>query len=65
MARVLAARAALAMSAAISVKAQKNGGLLHHPMGRQRGRPMRLVVSVNPERMTANSKTASGMSLMR
>ncbi len=57
--------AALARSAAVSVKEQKNGGLWLQPIGRHRGTPTHCEVAVGPGRTTASSRAASGESWMR
>ena len=54
------ARALLAKSAAVSVYAQKYGGLSAQPMGKVKGSPMTCCPLTLPGRRTANSKAAYG-----
>ncbi len=56
---------ALAMSAIDSVKAQKNGGLCAHPIGKLSGMPIRFCPVASGGRTTASSNAASGANGMR
>ncbi len=51
---------ALAMSATVSVKAQKYGGLYVHPIGRLSGMPMSFSWTPSPGSTTASSNAVEG-----
>ncbi len=55
----------LAMSAIDSVKAQKNGGLSAHPIGKLSEMPIRFCPVASGGRTTASSKAASSANGMR
>jgi hypothetical protein len=50
-----------AKSAAVSVKAQKYGGLFFQPMGRHKGKPIKVDWAERPGRTTANSRATCGV----
>lgn len=54
-----------AISAHVSVKAQKKGGLLLHPIGRLNGIPNMGLGSPSEGRITANRRAAEALNGMR